>query len=517
MAARFIPEPPSIEKLQAYASYAKTLRRVCAKKRDINNLNGMATVIYAAFIIEFLADTKGSVGSHTRVMGSTTNRLIKSITNRLESAIQGYTGKYINEEVLKQEVTVCITELKAISKSLNEKFDAKAITSIIGKNDLPAATPADDSRESTSAKFNSFEQMGEYLKQFEDVSSNLDKIEKEVKKPEANPQPENDPEDDEQGLTINQRPIDKKAVMLEDTFKNITKAIHIPSLSQDKPWVVARLPIFIMTTPFLSENVLRMNGIKFHRLPVGLVLENQLVLCLYTRYKGDPATDKNTQNASIDKSLNPVFSSPLFIRANNMIRHNLNEEILYSDPFSSPEVAKPIQFLWMLTPKMVSTFGRFKIKSIGLPYAPELREGKDVTMDGLKIKEDIQKESEGREEFIRNRNEALAPLLKERDRLRKSYEENRLKARDIRKQIGEYNLAVQSLTTKLSKVKKGSEDYMAAKLQLEAAQSKLNRLNMDLAGLLELFIPLVKAQTADLQIRLNDFVKKYGSSKGFTR
>jgi hypothetical protein len=321
----------------------------------------------------------------------------------------------------------------------------------------------------------------------------------------------NEPPEDDSSEIIKTTPISKVAVELETIFTHLKPQIKVPKLSQEKPWALAKLPIFVFSTPFISTNALRVLGIKYHQITNGIILENQLVLCLLSTYapqKDDaPAQTKKSMKIDLREGSNPVFNSPLFLRAQSVINHQFNTEYLYSDPFASKEVAQPIKFLWMLTPKQVNLLGRLKIKVLGLPYAPDLNKAEDLTDDSLKIKESVKQATDMQNERVAHKNELLKSLVDERNRLKQKFKEIKDKLSFLKKELEFMDSSIAAIKADYAKASNPTKK-MELKLLLERNTFQRAKMQREFDSYIDIHAPLVKDQMATFE---ETFKKAYKS------
>jgi predicted nuclease with TOPRIM domain len=491
-----------VKEIQTFAYLMDKVKPVLAEAKQFKKFKARDFAVFLTTTSFFLSDLNEYIVSAQKIDGMQLrieNKLLTKhftiIKNKCNSAVAGFVKSELNRESLLAETLEVIEMVKDVKRGM--AFKAR-------KADMLPIN---------AVKLSSFDELNNYIDRFKTMDTQIEKAsEKPNELKPASPTTVVDPDKEQKLLPPT---IDKTSIELESIFTHLKPLIKVPKLSQEKPWALAKLPVFVFCHPTLNTNALRTLGIKYHTITNGIILENQLVLCLLSTYvpqEGDTKKQKKSE-LKIDQSegIDPVYKTPLFIRAENMINTQFNTDFYYSKSFSAKEVGQPIKFVWMLSPKQLNLLGRFKIKVIGLPFAPDLKKAEDLTNDALHIKDSLNKENAEKESSFNNKKETFKPLLEERDRLSANFF-------DVKAKISVMKKSIQKLTSEVEYIAKTYEKeqnraskskLMELKLVFERTNFQLQKAQKELDAYVNIHLPIIKEQLSVFEEKFKQAFKNY--------
>jgi hypothetical protein len=480
--------PITPERIKSYLSFSATIKRCRIPKKSVAALSQKEIVLLLTAQIYRLEALVNSTEAHATVNKVRISKYLRRIQNYVVSSLQGYQIGMVDKQTVCHNIEASNRELKTVSVMISAKYGL--MISHLPITEVEKVSPVNHE----SATFNNLDQLGSLLDALKVQEEQITKIKQKLQSAENND--EDDGEDDSARPKPPQ--IDQKAVVLEALFAEMAKQIKLPQLDQENPWKVIRLPLYLITYPTLPPVTLKRFGIVDHKLTIGEILENQLCLAMYSRYK----PEKGESSGKGKDAFEIMQDSSLFKRASNMISSNFTDTFYYSVPFSY----KMLTITWMIPMNLYKSLGTFKIKTIGLPLAPDLRKAVDLTNDARTIKKDLADESKSRDDLAKKRLEVLKPLISERDELADKVRELSVQIRDLNAEITK-NKSEGAMYLKIMDQTKKEETNrrMELKLKAEVCASRVQRLTNQLNALRTVTRPALQEEITRLSKNIHDF------------
>ena len=496
---------------ERYLVSAKELKKISVYRKTkaqaaLRQLNYYSLGIFAAVLIEQIAILSlrvPNVNIHSR---KNVKAYLSQASNILESVVGGLARKTITKEIARKEIEVASKIIHTIEVKIKAKGDDLKQAQIMG---LPS--------NKSQAAFKSIDlaDLGDYVRTLQKIDTMLkpisDKLNiplnptKTLQAPTFNsPKDDNLPNDPYASPSKYTGYMDNVTKQYHNALQKASKLIVIPKNigpEEDQVlWSISRLPVYVVTVPALKTFDLEKAGIKYDELAKNsFILYNQIVLVIYT---GNILKTENGKKVS--EKENFVDYAAIVNRAKLMIREQFNTSFLYSKPFKSKEIKKPLEFYWLLPPGKLP---KFETTTIGLPFAPELKALDDLTYNVETIRRERDEADKQALDRAQERRDAAEPLFAQRNA--------------IENQIKETNKAVKAKKDQLEILKAG---HVKAKLDLmkmrpnspdwQKQNSRIIALESQIGVLTDEIINESKVRVMGLKQKLNDLIQSINEFNG---